>query len=82
MENNTSHENTNAKGMDIDPNVAAAQIRAMMDAQDSSDHYARVSEMYIKDTTRTGYQLQNRMFLAWLFNKNPTCINEYALQKH
>ena len=81
MENNTSHENTNVEGVDIDPNVAAAQIRAVMDEQDSSDHYARVSEMYIKDSTRTGYQLQNRTFLVWLFNKNPTCINEYALQK-
>ena len=81
MENNTHENTTNAKGIEIDPNVAAAQIRDMMDEQDSSDHFARVSEMYIKDRMRKGYQNQNRMFLFWLFNKNPTCINKYALQK-
>ena len=83
MENNTHENTTNAEGIDIDPNVSAAQIRDMMDKQDSSDHFARVSEMYIKDCMRTGYhQNQNRMFLVWLFNKDPICINEYALQKH
>jgi len=40
--------------------------------------YAAVSNMYIKDVTREGYQGSNKRLLLWLNKKQPTCISADA----
>ena len=72
---------------EIRANTAAADIAAAMAREDNSEdddtnaHFEEVSKMYIKTTTRDGYDSSNRTLLLWLVDKHPECVSEEAKTK-
>lgn len=40
--------------------------------------FERISKMYIKAETRSGYNTLNRTFLLWLDDKHPDCLSQIA----
>ena len=65
---------------DADEELASEEIddNAETLEQEQAEHFNKISKMYIKDSTREGYNSSNRAFLLWLDQKHPECVSTAA----
>ena len=61
--------------MEREDNVQNNEAEEDQEEIDEELFYDKVSKMYIKDTTRAGYQEKSRLLLLWLIEHHPNCVN-------